>query len=184
MKTKKTACLFKGRHPIPENPDPVYIDWDFKSNSPKVFFPPPIIEGHPDCLDSKRQSLEVELLKCLEEGGEVRLYVTGLTPALTYFLSRAIFSASEGKGNLCLLHYNSETGSYWEQWVVGYADVWTCAYDGVEHGQPNVFRIREAREKDYVGFPHSKFWEGEFASESEAEKKLHHLVVLAGDMEE
>ena len=90
--------LFTGRHPLPENKGAICSDFDF------------------DRFRAVRSSLWSEALHKLKDGQEVRLIVTGLTPALTEFLSEAFKENASGK--LILLHYNSSTQQYVEQEVL------------------------------------------------------------------
>ena len=107
---KNVYQLFGGRHEIPNNPPALYSKFDFEN-----FQPIPQLAGYFDErneLDPVPFYNEDFALDELESGEEVSLYVTGLTPALTYFISKAV---KIGKGSLILLHFNKESGEYVEQ---------------------------------------------------------------------
>lgn len=90
----KTYCLFSGRHELPPNVGPIYESWDF------------------DTLKGVKTPHYEELMK---EGGD--LIVTGLTPALTAFLSEFVkkYSDKKVKKSLYLLHYDSAKDMYWRE---------------------------------------------------------------------
>jgi hypothetical protein len=104
----KTYALFEGRHELPPNEGALCLGFDFATR--RVVKSP----------------LWDEAIETLCKGGQVSLIVTGLTPALTQFLSEAVterieyyacFEDAYGihRGTLLLLHYDSQTGQYWEQ---------------------------------------------------------------------
>lgn len=95
METKniKKYCLFSGRHELPENEGPLFLDFDFQKFQP---------------LASEKY---FEALEELEKGNSVAVFVTGLTPALTHFLSEV----RELRGRVVLLHYNSQKKEYVKQ---------------------------------------------------------------------
>lgn len=89
-----TYCLFTGRHELPVNEGPIFESWDFQNNL-----------GKPT----------KNYFKLLEQGGE--LLVTGLTPALTDFLSTYVEMWRQEKDapKLTLRHYDTQSGKYWAQ---------------------------------------------------------------------
>lgn len=92
----KAVGLCAGRHEMPVS----------------EFLYPKVIEDPTDT-----QALELEALKFMRnldsEGfDEVEVYVTGMTVALTSFVKMA---ADFGWISLSLFHYDSKTGSYYEQ---------------------------------------------------------------------
>jgi hypothetical protein len=84
--------LFDGRHPLPNNTGAIFSGFDFDRFAP-------IRSSHYDTVVS-----------LLTSGDSVSLYITGLTPALTDFLSTV--AEIDGRGVLTLLHFNSGTSSY------------------------------------------------------------------------
>lgn len=127
MKTKTETikvCLFEGRHTLPGNQGPLFSGVDFKK-----------MEG----IKTPLYDRVLSLLRDPYGENEVRIYVTGFTPALVQLLAEY---AQEGQncwlnaydaGNvqdelenvpyakgtfsnkLILLHYNNETGDYVER---------------------------------------------------------------------
>lgn len=97
----KTYCLFEGRHELPQNEGAICTSFDFTTNT----------------------VVKSELWnQALENMGPnpVKIYVTGLTPGITQFISEAICYQVKHYGEylhgwIILLHYNSSTGEYWEQ---------------------------------------------------------------------
>lgn len=89
-----TVSLFSGRHELPENEGPIFGE----TNNPLVA---PKTKMYDHCL------------KVIANGGVVRLYVTGATPALSRFLSDCSFLRAErAKGALVLYHYDRDTNGY------------------------------------------------------------------------
>ena len=82
-----TFCLFEGRHELPTNKGAIFSSFDFGT-----------MRGE--------KTMNYDLL--LKNGGQ--LYVTGLTPALTQFLSD--FTNQSNKPTLVLLHFNNSTKQY------------------------------------------------------------------------
>jgi hypothetical protein len=91
----KTYCLFEGRHEVPTNEGAIYEAFDFTAKAG-------IATQH-----------WTDAIQHLANGGIVHLYVTGLTPALTEFLSyvKENFIAVD----LVLLHHDRESNGYWSQ---------------------------------------------------------------------
>lgn len=87
-------CLFEGRHNLPPNEGPLYSSFDFDTYKA---VPTPNLERVINLLISNQQ---------------VRIYVTGLTPALTQFLSDIKQYAG---GNLSLMHYDKEKDTFIEK---------------------------------------------------------------------
>jgi hypothetical protein len=96
MTTSKTFCLFDGRHPLPTNLGAIYTTFDF------------------DTFSGIKTPCYFDAIDSIKSGMDVSIIVTGLTPALTGFISDAIDAA---KGNnylstVTLLHYNNVTADY------------------------------------------------------------------------
>lgn len=89
----KKYCLFAGRHELPANEGALFSDFNFEN-----FTPVPTQKYF-------------EAMEEVKRGNSVSVYVTGLTPALTHFLSEV----RDYKGKVHLLHYNSQTKEYMEQ---------------------------------------------------------------------
>lgn len=93
-------CLFEARHELPDNNGALCYRFNFdtkQTEKTKYWY----------------QSIQ-ELIK---PNNIVYIYVTGLTPALTEYLS-CVFSylCDFGSyGELILLHYDKETKTYWKQ---------------------------------------------------------------------
>jgi hypothetical protein len=92
FKIENMYSLFEGRHELPFNKGAIFSSFSF------------------DKREGVKTSLYNELLN---EGG--MLIVTGLTPALTEFLSEFSNSVNFKKNKLTLLHFDSNTKTYWEQ---------------------------------------------------------------------
>lgn len=92
-KNVKTYCLFSGRHDLPENQGALFDSFDFEN----------FVPVGTEKLD--------EAINHLEKGETIALYVTGLTPALTYLLSKI----RKYEGKIILLHYDKEKQAYVEQ---------------------------------------------------------------------
>ncbi len=98
-----TVSLFAGRHELPDNEGPLYTGWDFKTQL------------------GEKSPLVASALETLFDGIDVNVYVTGLTPALSEFLSLAFAAgvATLGQfrtvGKLTLLHFDRDTNGYWSQ---------------------------------------------------------------------
>ena len=101
----RVFCLFEGRHPLPPNEGPLYYDFDF-------------VEMKAWCRKV------VTALNAFENGEQVAVIVTGLTPALTKFISVAYKHAAwidtnpleiKFTGTLILLHWNKRKQEYFEQ---------------------------------------------------------------------
>lgn len=105
-----TYCLFAGRHELPANEGAICDSFNFESFTV-----------------NKSQLWDVAV-----KSDDVRLYVTGLTPALTQFIKEWVkhhldhdhsLSTMSGKmggdgvirGSLVLLHFNNQTSTYVEQ---------------------------------------------------------------------
>jgi hypothetical protein len=97
MENIKTYCLFEGRHELPSNLGPICSSFDFEAKEP----------------------VRTELWdEATTHDGTVKLYVTGLTPALTQFLSDRVADSSwMANARTFLYHYDSATGEYWEQQI-------------------------------------------------------------------
>lgn len=86
----KTFSLFSGRHELPENLGPICESFDFVN----------------------KQANKSDLYnEAVTYNGTVKLYVTGLTPALTEFLAQRM----KGNNSTILLHFDNSTNTYWEQ---------------------------------------------------------------------
>ena len=114
-KATVTVALFEGRHELPANEGAICSFFDF------------------DSFRAIRTPLWEKCLETLRNGGEVKLYVTGLTPALSEFLKEvmkiatsyyiqfesAYYDPNEPEpdplGRLVLLQYNKEKNEYEEQ---------------------------------------------------------------------
>lgn len=104
-----TYSLFSGRHELPENQGAICQAFDFDSKT----------------------VIKTELWDKALQDQSCRLYVTGLTPALTQFIAEykerntmaySGISAGYPMGicmcpSITLLHYDNATGAYWEQKV-------------------------------------------------------------------
>jgi len=86
----KTYSLFAGRHELPTNLGPICESFDFANRR----------ANKSDLYD-----------EAVAYNGTVKLYVTGLTPALTEFLAQRV----KGSFPTVLLHFDNSTNSYWEQ---------------------------------------------------------------------
>jgi hypothetical protein len=84
---ENTYCLFEKRHKMPKNSGPLFKGFDFNEFQPE-------------------QSLNFQAaVSKFANGEELVIYVTGLTPALTWFIK---FLTDQGqKGVLHLMHYNT-----------------------------------------------------------------------------
>lgn len=95
--------MFEGRHALPDNEGALFSSFDF-------------ILGK-----AERTSLYNDVLDCIYKGERVGVYVTGLTPALTQFISDAYYAHMMHwndvgmNGIITLYHYDSVSGTYWEQ---------------------------------------------------------------------
>ena len=89
----KIYCLFEARHQLPSNEGALCQDFDWSS------------------LSTLRTNFWYEATALLAEGQTIRVIVTGLTPALTEFISDCRCK----KGQLILLHYDREADCYREQ---------------------------------------------------------------------
>jgi hypothetical protein len=92
-----TYCLFSGRHKLPENQGPLFLEFDFKE------------------FRGVKTSQYFDAIQKIGSGEIVEVIVTGLTPALTEFIADMITFNKEGSLNL--LHYTSQTESYNRQKV-------------------------------------------------------------------
>ena len=88
---KSLFCLFKGRHPLPKNKGELFQSFDFNT-----------FKGVPT-------SYYAMALNSLSQHKTVNILVTGMTPALTQFLSDAVRIQ---KGDVILWHFNSNTKQY------------------------------------------------------------------------
>jgi hypothetical protein len=95
----RTYCLFEGRHELPENEGALFLEFDFET------------------FRGIKTNNYFEALKEIARGQQVTVLVTGLTPALTEFISDAIH-VNVNQGSLILLHYNSEKKKYQPQRVI------------------------------------------------------------------
>jgi hypothetical protein len=91
-KLETTYSLFEGRHELPFHKGAIFSHFGFNTK------------------EGVKTKLYDELLS---NGG--MLIVTGLTPALTQFLSEFSNSFDFKKKKLILLHFDSNTKQYWEQ---------------------------------------------------------------------
>ena len=109
MKEFRTFCLFEGRHELPTNEGAICTSFDFATK--KVV----------------KSDLWQEAIKEID----CKIIVTGLTPALTEFISEwsnnwtynrgDMFAQQDfygGFANLVLLHFDSQSGEYWEQKII------------------------------------------------------------------
>jgi hypothetical protein len=85
-----TFCLFEGRHELPKNQGALCSSFDF------------------DSMTANKTQAWHESMEMLCRGEEVSVLVTGLTPALTMFISEAM----KAGGSLTLLHFNNKSGLY------------------------------------------------------------------------
>ena len=88
--------MFEGRHPFPGNPPAVFSGFDFGSMTPEIT---PEFEN---------------LCGLMATGQQVRLYVSGLTPALSWLM----FELAGHLQNLTLLHYDRDSNEYQAQNLV------------------------------------------------------------------
>jgi hypothetical protein len=97
-----TYCLFAGRHELPANEGQICESFDFTTK--KVV----------------KTKLWLKAVQNFCDGEDVSILVTGLTPALTEFISHLLNLPPEDfkKGSLVLLHYDSSNSTYWEQRVI------------------------------------------------------------------
>ena len=111
MKAKTIkVTLYSGRHEIPGDPDPIYRDFKFRNFKPIPADSP--VEGFEDMVDYLLNQLNTQ------EKIYLYIYVTGLTPALTDFLSKALPKANANRNHkIILLHYNRKRKEYEEQVV-------------------------------------------------------------------
>jgi hypothetical protein len=98
-------ALFAARHPLPANEGALCLDFNFGM-------------GH---------MVKSPLWETAMSDPNCRVYVTGLTPALTEFIGEffrhqiQVITASgmgdywEPTASLTLLHFDRESGTYWEQ---------------------------------------------------------------------
>ena len=108
MKEFKTYCLFEGRHELPKNEGAICTSFDFATK--KVV----------------KSSLWLEAVNEFH----CKIIVTGLTPALTEFISDwcnqwtynrgDVYAQQDALGfaKLILLHFDSQSGEYWEQQII------------------------------------------------------------------
>ena len=101
------VCLFEGRHELPENEGALYKSFNFNTWKGII---------------ADKELFEKAVLcatNCYNNNEWLQLYVTGLTPALTDFIKTVYRNAELWYErvivNLTLLHFNRETGKYWEQ---------------------------------------------------------------------
>ena len=103
----RTFCLFEGRHELPTNEGAICSSFDFTT----------------------KQVVKSSLWKEAVNEPSCKLLVTGLTPALTEFISEWCDKHTYNRGDvyaqqdscwatLILLHFDSQSGEYWEQRVV------------------------------------------------------------------
>jgi hypothetical protein len=108
-KNFKTFCLFEGRHELPTNEGAICTSFDFIT----------------------KKVVKSELWKIARNEPHCKIIVTGLTPALTEFISdwcsEWTFNRGDlymncdmltGFADLTLLHFDSQSGEYWEQRVI------------------------------------------------------------------
>lgn len=88
-KNELKYCLFSGRHELPENEGAIFEEFNFSS------------------YKGVRTKLFDQAVSALRSNKKVILYVTGLTPGLTEFLSE-----TKQYQTLVLMHYNSQTREY------------------------------------------------------------------------
>lgn len=115
-KLVKTYALFDGRpgHDLPENEGPLCLDFDFAAK--KV-------------VRSKHWNEAIQTGCESEIPVEIRVIVTGLTPATTEFVSKFITAHTfpiwdwymkpyeQQPVSLVLMHWDRDTGTYWDQQV-------------------------------------------------------------------
>ena len=88
MKKENTFCLFDGRHKLPSNLGAIAISFNFER------------------FVTEKSELWNEALKT-----DCKILVTGLTPALTEFISEKAKTGTK----LVLLHFNNAINDYFEQ---------------------------------------------------------------------
>ncbi len=100
----KIYTLFSGRHELPENLGPICTDFNF------------------DSFKAVRSPLWEKCIDDILDGNKVKIIVTGLTPALTEYLTCVMNLQKTHfilgiplKGQLSLLHFNASTKEYVEQ---------------------------------------------------------------------
>jgi len=100
-------CLFDERHNLPPNLGALYTGYNWKKHR---------ATPNPSAYNTAR-------LRLLN-GETIKLYITGLTPALCEFISIVIdlrlrcCKCQRKTGGLILLHYDRETGTYFEQTII------------------------------------------------------------------
>ena len=87
--SKRTFTLFEGRHELPTNEGALFSSFDFET----------------------KRGIKTPLFDEFVNSHTPKLIVTGLTPALIEVLS----VLKEQEKWCTLLHFDSATGSYWEQ---------------------------------------------------------------------
>ena len=108
-----TYTLFEGRHDLPENLGAICSGFDFKAkNAVKTHHWVDALNFF--CLKTEQISSARQIA-----AAELRLIVTGLTPALTEFICECA-KRKHLHPKLILCHYDKETDSYWDQVILEY----------------------------------------------------------------
>lgn len=100
-------ALFADRHELPPNRGGLYTGFDWRKRRA-----------------IRNPTAYTAALDELRHGRDVRLYVTGLTPALTEFVRVAVrlrldwSTIGRRTGGLILLHYNRDERTYFEQRIL------------------------------------------------------------------
>ena len=96
-----TYCLFAGRHELPQNIGAICTDFDFST------------------MQTVQSDLWEQSLQDIIDGKNVEILVTGITPALTEYLSAVLSIRNAANnygidllGTLSLLHFNNATKEY------------------------------------------------------------------------
>lgn len=87
-------CLFEGRHDLPNNKGALFTGFNFLTFEPE-----------------KSENFETAVSE-YSRGHDLTVIVTGLTPALTWFLSYLIRETDSDRGELILLHFDRDTQEY------------------------------------------------------------------------
>ena len=102
--------LFEGRHTMPPNEGALCSDFDFSTKTAVR------AEGWEKALNFFSINFKDALASKEDVNEDLAIVVTGLTPALTEFISVCV--KRQYHRGLTLLHYNRDTDSYWQQKVL------------------------------------------------------------------
>lgn len=114
-------CLFQGRHQLPPNEGALFASFDFST------------------FTGVKTPLYKAALEDLRKGLEVLVYVTGLTPALTEFLSDASLAIAKNiHAKLILAHHDNsrlhlDIEAQYRRQIFGGVPETTCYYCGGGH---------------------------------------------------